>query len=256
MQTDLKIGIIGGSGMEDPKFISDFISKDFSTPYGNPSSQLILGSIAKIPVAILSRHGLNHSINPTNVNYRANIWALKEVGCTHILATTACGSLRKRITPGQFIFPDQFIDHTTKRINTFFDDSEVQHISMGEPFNAEIRFCLVDACNTLGFQHHNGGTIITIEGPRFSTKAESMMFRSWGCDIINMSTVPEIVLARELGIEYQTIAMSTDYDCWHESEEEVTMEMIYAVMGKNVNNLKKLIEQVVPLISKQNKDKN
>jgi len=248
---DLKIGIIGGSGMEDPVFISDSNSKDVSTPYGDPSSELILGTIADVPVVILSRHGPGHSINPTNVNYRANIFALKEEGCTHILAATACGSLRKRIAPGHFVFPDQFIDRTTKRISTFFDGSDVRHVSMGNPFSAEIRNCLVEACKSLGFEHHNGGTVVTIEGPRFSTKAESVMFRSWGCDIINMSTVPEIVLARELDLQYQSMAMSTDYDCWHESEEEVTMEMIYAVMEKNVNNVKKLIEQVIPLIRKQ-----
>ena len=239
--------------MEDPAFISDSNSKDVSTPYGDPSSQLILGSIADVPVVILSRHGPGHSINPTNVNYRANISALKEEGCTHILAATACGSLRERIAPGHFVFPDQFIDRTTKRITTFFDGSDVRHVSMGEPFSSGMRSCLVEACKSLGFEHHNGGTVVTIEGPRFSTKAESMMFRSWGCDIINMSTVPEIVLARELDLQYQSMAMSTDYDCWHESEEEVTMEMIYAVMEKNVNNVKKLIEQVIPLISKQYK---
>jgi len=256
MRNELKIGIIGGSGMEDPAFISNSNSKDVSTPYGDPSSQLILGSIADVPVVILSRHGPGHSINPTNVNYRANISALKEEGCTHILAATACGSLRERIAPGHFVFPDQFIDRTTKRITTFFDGSDVRHVSMGEPFSAGMRSCLVEACKSLGFEHHNGGTVVTIEGPRFSTKAESMMFRSWGCDIINMSTVPEIVLARELDLQYQSMAMSTDYDCWHESEEEVTMEMIYAVMEKNVNNVKKLIEQVIPLISKQYRKEN
>ena len=250
MPTDLKIGIIGGSGMEDPAFISDFTSKEISTPYGNPSSKLILGDIADISVVILSRHGPEHSINPTNVNYRANIWGLKEEGCTHILAATACGSLRRHISPGHFVFPNQFVDRTTKRISTYFDGPDVQHVSMGEPFSAIMRNCLVKACDSLGFKHHDGGTVITIEGPRFSTKAESMMFRSWGCDIINMSTVPEVVLARELELEYQSIAMSTDYDCWHESEEEVTMEMILAVMEKNVNNVKKLIEHVIPSIIK------
>ena len=237
--------------MEDPVFISDSNSKDVSTPYGDPSSELILGTIADVPVVILSRHGPGHSINPTNVNYRANIFALKEEGCTHILAATACGSLRKRIAPGHFVFPDQFIDRTTKRISTFFDGSDVRHVSMGNPFSAEIRNCLVEACKSLGFEHHNGGTVVTIEGPRFSTKAESVLFRSWGCDIINMSTVPEIVLARELDLKYQSMAMSTDYDCWHESEEEVTKEMIYAVKEKNVNNVKILNEQVIPLIRKQ-----
>ena len=248
MPTDLKIGIIGGSGMEDPTFISDYSKEVVSTPYGDPSSELIVGKIANVSVVILSRHGLVHSINPTNVNYRANIWSLKEKGCTHILATTACGSLREQIEPGHFVFPDQFIDRTTKRISTYFDGSEVQHISMGNPFSAVLRNCLVQACDQLDFAYHDSGTVVTIEGPRFSTKAESIMFRSWGCDIINMSTVPEVVLARELKLEYQSIAMSTDYDCWHESEDEVTMEMIYAVMRKNVQKIKKLIEQVIPLI--------
>jgi len=256
MVNELKIGIIGGSGMEDPAFISDYSSKAVSTPYGDPSSELIMGDIANVPVAILSRHGPGHSINPTNVNYRANIWSLKEKGCTHILATTACGSLREQIEPGHFVFPNQFIDRTTKRISTYFDGSDVQHVSMGDPFSAGLRNCLVRASDQLGFAYHDGGTVVTIEGPRFSTKAESVMFRSWGCDIINMSTVPEIVLARELELEYQSMAMSTDYDCWHESEEEVTMEMIYAVMEKNVNNVKKLIEQVIPLISKQTGKEN
>ena len=248
MPTDLKIGIIGGSGMEDPTFISDYSKETVSTPYGDPSSELIVGNIAGVPVVILSRHGQSHSINPTNVNYRANIWSLKENGCTHILAATACGSLREQIEPGHFVFPDQFIDRTTKRINTYFDGSDVQHVSMGDPFSIGLRNCLARACDQLGFTYHDSGTVVTIEGPRFSTKAESIMFRSWGCDIINMSTVPEVVLARELELEYQNIAMSTDYDCWHESEDEVTMEMIYAVMEKNVKNVKKLIEQVIPLI--------
>ena len=230
MSSNIKIGIIGGSGMEDSSFISVFNSKDVSTPYGKPSSQLIIGKITEVPVVILSRHGYGHLINPTNVNYRANVAALKEEGCTHILAATACGSLRERIAPGHFVFPDQFIDRTTKRISTFFDGSDVRHVPMGNPFSSLIRSCLEKACKSLGFEYHNGGTVVTIEGPRFSSKAESMMFRSWGCDIINMSTVPEIVLARELDLQYQSIAMSTDYDCWHESEEEVTMEMIYNVM--------------------------
>ena len=248
MQNKIKIGIIGGSGMEDPAFITNYLSKSITTPYGNPSSELIIGTIMDVPVVILSRHGPGHTISPTNVNYRANIHALKDVGCTHILAVTACGSLRKRIEPGHFVFPDQFIDRTTKRISTFFDGSDVMHVSMGSPFSLQLRACLVAFCNELDFPCHDGGTVVTIEGPRFSTKAESNMFRSWGCDVINMSTVPEVVLARELEIEYQAIAMSTDYDCWHESEEEVTMEMIYAVMAKNVDNVKKLLEHAVPRI--------
>jgi 5'-methylthioadenosine phosphorylase len=255
MSADLKIGIIGGSGMENPAFISDFKSKEVTTLYGKPSSELILGKIAGISVVIISRHGKNHSINPSNVNYRANISALKEENCSHILAITACGSLREKICPGDFIFPDQFIDRTTKRIGTFFDGSNVKHIPMGTPFSPQIRNSLIKASTLLNLKFHPKGTVVTVEGPRFSTKAESMMFRSWGCDIINMSTVPEIVLARELDLKYQSIAMSTDYDCWREGEEEVSMEMIYAVMEKNVNNVRKLIEKSVPLIKKYVEEK-
>ena len=253
MPNNLKIGIIGGSGMEDPVFIDNHSSKSISTPHGNPSSNLVTGKISGIPVAILSRHGPGHKISPTNVNYRANIYSLKQEGCTHILAVTACGSLREHIKPGHFVFPDQFIDRTTQRISTFFDASEVRHVPMGEPFSSDLRDCLVQACGELVLPYHKSGTVVTIEGPRFSTKAESMMFRSWGCDIINMSTVPEIVLARELELEYQSIAMSTDYDCWHESEDDVTMEMILSVMEKNVINVKKLIEYAIPLIQKSHR---
>jgi 5'-methylthioadenosine phosphorylase len=250
MQNNIKIGIIGGSGMEDPKFISDFKSKKVKTPYGETSSNLILGKVEKTPVVILSRHGTDHSISPTNVNNQANIWALNNEKCSHILAITACGSLKERIAPGDFAFPDQFIDRTTKRNNTFFEGPNVTHTPMGEPFDEDLRNLLSDECEKLGYKYHKGGTVVTIEGPRFSTKAESRLFQSWGCDIINMSTVPEIILARELNIKYQSIAMSTDYDCWRESEEEVSMEMILEVMKKNVDNVKKLLMSVVPLISK------
>ncbi len=253
MQDSCKIGIIGGSGMEDPNFISNSESKVVSTRFGDPSSQLILGYINDVPVVILSRHGLNHSINPTNVNYRANILALKNEGCTHILAVTACGSLREHIRPGDFIFPDQFIDRTSKRICTFFDKEDVRHIPMGSPFCEEMRLHLSDVCDTLGYRYHNKGTVVTIEGPRFSTKAESLLYRNWGCDIINMSTVPEIILANEMELKYQSIAMSTDYDSWHENEENVTMEMVYAVMKKNIKNVKTLIKNVIPLLNKKKK---
>ena len=247
----MKIGIIGGSGLEDPNFINGIESKKVSTPYGDPSSSLILGFIDHIPIVTLSRHGTDHSKSPTNINYRANIFALKNEGCTHVIAATACGSLRESIKPGDFVFPDQFIDKTTKRVSTYFDKDEVQHVSMGNPFSDNLRSCLEKICKVEGFNYHNGGTVITIEGPRFSTKAESMLFRSWGCDIINMTTVPEVILAKELDLEYQNIAMSTDYDCWRDNEQEVNMEMIYAVMKQNAKNLKKLIKKVIPLLKEK-----
>ena len=246
MSDSVVIGIIGGSGLEDPAIIDKHSIQSIITPFGKTSSDIITGVISGNPVSIISRHGTDHSINPTNVNYRANIWALKEQGCTHILATTACGSLKEDIQPGHFIFPDQFIDRTTKRLGTFYDKSKVQHVSMGKPFCEKISGILQQESKTLKVSYHPSGTVVTIEGPRFSSKAESLMFRSWGCDIINMSTVPEVVLARELGMCYQSIAMSTDYDCWHESEEEVTLEMVYAVMAKNADAVKKLIVQTIP----------
>ena len=249
MLDDIKVGIIGGSGLEDPAFIDDYSVETIETPYGLPSSDLVSGKIAGRPIFILSRHGKGHSINPTNVNYRANIWALKEQGCTHVLATTACGSLKDKIAPGHFVFPDQFIDRTTKRMSTYYDGSEVQHVPMGAPFCEQISAVLQDQAGELGLTFHSTGTVVTIEGPRFSSKAESMIFKSWECDIINMSTVPEVMLARELGLCYQSIAMSTDYDCWHDSEEEVSIEMVFAVMAENAEKVKSLILNTIPILS-------
>jgi len=249
MRDKIKVGIIGGSGLEDPAFIDNYSSTKVSTPYGEPSSELILGRISDIPVVIISRHGKGHAITPSNVNYRGNLWSLKDQGCTHVLATTACGSLREDIKRGDFVLPDQFIDRTIKRVSTFYDESNVQHVPMGSPFCEKTRSVLQNQAQKLELRYHLGGTIVTIEGPRFSTKAESMLFRSWGCDVINMSTVPEVVLARELGMCYQSIAMSTDYDCWHESEEEVSMEMIFAVMAENAENVKKLLMNTIPSLS-------
>lgn len=251
MPHEIKIGIIGGSGLEDPAFIDDYSTTKVATPYGDPSSDLILGRIGDIPVAVISRHGEGHTINPTNVNYGANIWSLKDQGCSHILATTACGSLHDEIKPGNFVFPDQFIDRTTKRITSFYNDASVQHVPMGTPFCAKTSAVLQDQAHKLGLSFHPKGTVVTIEGPRFSSRAESMLFKSWGCNIINMSTVPEVVLARELGMCYQNIAMSTDYDCWHESEEEVHIEMVFAVMAKNAETVKNLIRNTVPELSSE-----
>lgn len=243
----IKVGIIGGSGMDDPRLMKNKKEKKVKTPYGNPSSALTVGEIEGVDTVILARHGKDHSIYPTGVNFRANIYALKKEGCTHILATTAVGSLREKIKPGDLIFADQFIDHTKHRPLTFHDE-KVIHTPMAEPFCKELRTLLVKSARELKLRHHTKGTVITIEGPRFSTKAESHMFRSFGADVINMSTVPEVILARELGICYQTIAMSTDYDCWKEGEEPVTWEMIVAIMNKNSENVKKLLLKTISKI--------
>ncbi len=243
----IKVGIIGGSGMDDPRLMKNKKEKKVKTPYGSPSSALTVGKIECVDAVILARHGKDHSIYPTGVNSRANIYALKKEGCTHILATTAVGSLRENIRPGDLVFIDQFIDHTKHRALTFHDE-KVIHTPMAEPFCKNLRSLLINSAKELGLRHHAKGTVITIEGPRFSTKAESHMFRGFGADVINMSTVPEVILARELGICYQSIAMSTDYDCWKEGEEPVTWEMIVAIMNKNSENVKKLLLKTISKI--------
>jgi len=244
----VKIGIIGGSGLDDPNLMKGAKEKKVKTPYGAPSSPLTVGSISGVETVILARHGKKHSIYPTGVNFRANIHALKKEGCTHILATTAVGSLREKIRPGDLVFVDQFIDFTKHRPLTFHDE-KVIHTPMSEPFCVDLRSLLVKSAKELKLRHHPKGTVITIEGPRFSTKAESHMFRAWGADVINMSTVPEVILAREAGICYQSIAMSTDYDCWKEGEEPVTWEMILSIMTNNADNVKKLLLSAITKIN-------
>jgi len=243
-----KIGIIGGSGLDDPKILKETIEKEVSTPYGK--SSLTIGKIEGVDVIIIARHSKNHSLNPTQVNYRANIQALKQEGCTHILATTACGSLREEIDRGHLVIVDQFIDFTRHRKITFHDTFKegAKHTPMAEPFNKEIRNALITTCKELNLPHHEKGTVITIEGPRFSTKAESKMFRSWGADIINMSIAPEAILANEAGIKYAAIAMSTDYDCWKEDEENVTWEEILKVFNENAEKVKKVLINTIEKI--------
>lgn len=239
-----KIGIIGGSGLDDPKILTNPKEIDLDTPYGKTSDKLISGMIGNTEVVVLARHSKEHSISPTKVPFQANIWALKKVGCTQILATTACGSLRAEMEPGDLVFIDQFIDWTKLRKLTFFED-EVVHTPMAEPFDADLRKKLTDIAKELGFKFHNRGTMITIEGPRFSTKAESKMFQLIGADLINMSTVPEVSLANELGIPYQSIAMVTDYDCWKEDEESVSFELILQRMKENAEKVKQLLIKTV-----------
>ena len=241
------IGIIGGSGLENMKIMKNTEEVEIETPYGSTSSPITLGKISGVKVAIISRHGKKHGIMPGKVNYRANIWALGEKGVRKILATTACGSLREEIIPGQFIFPNQFIDWTKNRESTFFDKNEVCHIPMADPFCAGLRKVLSEKARELKLAYHEEGTLVTIEGPRFSTRAESNMFRQLGGDIINMSTVPEAVLAREAGMCYQPIAMATDFDCWRKSES-VNISKVLDIFSKNVESVKKLIVASIPKI--------
>lgn len=241
----VKIGIIGGSGLDDPNLLKDFQTKEVDTPYGKPSSALTIGKLNNVEVVILARHGKKHSIMPTNVPNQANIHALKEEKCTHIIATSACGSLREDIIPGDFVFVDQFIDRTTKRKSTFYEKDHVCHIPMAEPFCSYLRKDLKRVADKLGFRSHEKGTVITIEGPRFSTRAESRLWQKLNADVINMSTAPECILAREAGICYAVICMSTDFDCFEEGRE-VSIEEVLKVFKENSERVKKLLINALP----------
>ncbi|MEW5735026.1 MAG: S-methyl-5'-thioadenosine phosphorylase [Thermodesulfobacteriota bacterium] len=242
----VKLGIIGGSGLDDPAVLANGEILRVDTPYGEPSSAVIQGTINGTPVALISRHGNGHKLSPTQVNYRANIHALTDVGVTHIVATTACGSLRQEIGRGDFVVPDQFIDFTRARSNTFFDSfhNGARHCSMADPFDEVLRRALIETARDLGFTAHERGTVITIEGPRFSTRAESHMFRALGGDIINMSIAPEAALANEAGVPYAAIAMSTDYDCWKTDEEPASWDDILEVFHRNASNMKEILLRV------------
>jgi 5'-methylthioadenosine phosphorylase len=246
-----KIGIIGGSGLDDPRLLEASREIEAETAFGSPSSPLTLGRIDGVAVVILARHGRRHHLSPTQVNYRANIQALKDQGVTHILATSACGSLRSGIGRGDFVIVDQFIDFTKHRKSTFFDsfESGAGHTAMAEPFDAKLRNVLFETADGLGYRSHNGGTMVTIEGPRFSTKAESHMFRTLGGDVINMSVATEAALAAEAAIPYAVVAMSTDYDCWKEDEAPVTWDEILAVFNENASKVKNLLVHVIPKIN-------
>ena len=248
----VKIGIIGGSGLDNPSIFENPIDKIVTTPYGAPTSPLKCGSIGGVDVILLGRHGREHTTPPTQVNYRANIHALKEAGCTHIIATTAVGSLQEEIGRGHLVILDQFIDFTKQRNMTFFEEFEPHkpmHTPMAEPFDAELRNILNETCGEFNFDYHQVGTVVTIEGPRFSTKAESKMFRQWGADVINMSVATEVALANEAGIPYAAVAMSTDYDCWKEDEEPVSWDAILTVFKENAEKVTNLLIKSIPKIT-------
>jgi len=247
----MKIGIIGGSGLDNPDLLESYEKKEIETPYGKPSSPVICGKIKGIDVCILSRHGMEHEFPPTQVNNRANIFALRSLGCKHIIATTAVGSLREEIKRGDFVVLDQFIDFTSQRKLSFFEKFEFGpiHVSMADPFSEKIRKKLIQACLEVGLSFHEKGTVVTVEGPRFSTRAESKMFRAIGADVINMSIAPEAILAREAEIEYAVIAISTDYDSWKQDEEPVSWPAILEAFEQNVEKVKKVLINVIESFS-------
>ena len=245
------IGIVGGSGLDNPDILSNLKDEKTTTPWGEPSSALKRGTIGGVEVALLARHGREHTIPPTQVNYRGNIAALKEAGCTHIVASTAVGSLREEIHRGDLIIIDQFIDFTKQRKMTYhesFAPHTPTHCAMADPYDSRLRQILIDECRLLGFPFHESGTVVTIEGPRFSTRAESEMFRILGADIINMSIATETVLANEAGIPYAAVAMSTDYDCWRLDEEAVSWEAVLKVFSENATRVTALLKGIIPKV--------
>ena len=248
-----KGGIIGGSGLANPDILEQPRDQTVGTAWGAPSAPLRLGQIGGVEVALLARHGREHTQPPSQVNYRANIQALKDAGCRHILATTAVGSLREEIQRGDLVIIDQFIDFTKQRAMSFherFAPHQPVHTPMAEPFDAQLRAILIDACARRGLTFHRSGTVVTIEGPRFSTRAESRMFRAWGADIINMSVATEAALANEAGIPYAAVAMSTDHDFRKMDEEPVTWDAILAVFNENARKVTGLLMDAIPRVAR------
>ena len=241
-----KIGIIGGSGLYNIEGLTNVQEIEVSTPFGKPSDNFTSGSLEGKDVVFLPRHGKGHRINPSEINYRANIFAMKKLGVDQIISVTACGSLREEFKPLDFVLPDQFVDRTNQaRKMTFFEKGIVAHVSLADPVCNDLRSRVLRSVTSLGFKAHDGGTYISMEGPAFSTRAESNLYRSWGMDIIGMTNMSEAKLAREAEICYVTLAAITDFDCWYQSEEQVTLEMVIGNLRKNVECAKSIIKRVI-----------
>jgi 5'-methylthioadenosine phosphorylase len=245
MMKKRKLGIIGGSGLYKMEGFEKTKWKKTKTPWGSPSDEILIAKIGKEEICFIPRHSRGHKINPTNINFRANIDAMKQLGVTDIISVSAVGSLKKDLEPGKFVIVDQFIDRTFSRIKTFFDEEIVAHVSMAKPTSPCLSDCCVTALNKLNIKNKKGGTYIVMEGPQFSTLAESNLYRSWGADVIGMTNMPEAKLAREAEIRYCTIAMVTDYDCWHPDHEEVDVSMVIQMLMKNASNAQNMIKEVI-----------
>jgi 5'-methylthioadenosine phosphorylase len=242
------IGIIGGSGLYAMEGLKEIRTLRVRTPFGAPSDSLFVGSLDGVRVAFLSRHGRNHRISPSEINYRANIYALKSLGVTRVLSVSAVGSMKEAIAPGHVVIPDQFIDLTKRRASTFFDRGIVAHVSFAEPVCGYLAAALGTAADSVGAIVHRGGIYVCIEGPQFSSKGESFLYRAWGVDVIGMTNMPEAKLAREAELCYATMALPTDYDCWHETHEAVSVEAIVGTLHKNVETAKRILGAAVPQI--------
>ena len=243
------IGIIGGSGLYDLPGLTDGRWETVNTPWGAPSDQLFRGRLDGVELVFLPRHGRGHVLSPSTINYRANIDAMKRLGVTDIVSLSACGSLREDAAPGDFVLVDQFIDRTFARDKSFFGTGCVAHVSVAEPTCPRLADAVADAAAAVDITAHRGGTYLVMEGPQFSTRAESELYRSWGCDVIGMTNMPEAKLAREAEICYLTVAMVTDYDCWHADHGEVDVAKVIEVLGGNVDKAKRLVAAAAPRLA-------
>ena len=248
-----QIGIIGGSGLYAMPGFSESREERLTTPFGDPSDAYILGTLAGKKVAFLARHGRGHRILPSELNFRANIHGFKQLGVERILSLSAVGSLKQEHKPTDFVIPDQFVDRTTRRISTFFGDGVVAHVAFADPVCPEVAEVMRRACAEVKVVGKKGGSYICIEGPQFSTKAESNLYRSWGMDVVGMTNLQEAKLAREAEICYATLAMVTDYDCWHPEHDSVTVEQIVAVLHKNAENACNVVRAAVAAMPKDRK---
>ena len=251
-QHPVKIGIIGGSGLYQMEALTDIKEVRVETPFGDPSDALIVGKVDGVLVAFLARHGRGHTLTPSELPFRANIYAMKSLGVEYLLSASAVGSLKAEAKPVDMVVPDQFIDRTKNRVSTFFGEGIVGHISFGDPVCGHLAKVLADAVESQDLPNvtlHRGGTYVCMEGPAFSTKAESKLYRSWDATVIGMTNLPEAKLAREAEIAYATLAMVTDYDCWHPDHDSVTVEMVIGNLQKNAVNAQKVIREVVRRLS-------
>ena len=245
MMKKRKLGIIGGSGLYKMSGFENSKWKKINTPWGKPSDEILIAKLGKEEMCFIPRHSRGHKINPSNINFRANIDAMKQLGVTDIISVSAVGSLREDLQPGMFVIIDQFIDRTFSRVKTFFDEEIVAHVSMAKPTSPSLSDCCASVLKKLNIKNQKGGTYVVMEGPQFSTLAESNLYRSWNVDVIGMTNMPEAKLAREAEIRYCTVAMVTDYDCWHPDHGEVDVSMVIQTLQKNASNAQNMIREIV-----------
>ncbi len=242
----MKIGVIGGSGLYAIDGLKDVEEVRLATPFGEPSDAYVCGRLDELELVFLPRHGRGHRLLPSEINFRANVWGLKKLGVERVVSVSAVGSLREDIAPGDFVVIDQFIDRTRHRPDTFFGNGIVAHVMFADPVCPEVRRALLTACKEVDLRAHDGGTYVTMEGPQFSTRAESKLYRSWGADVIGMTNLQEAKLARAAELCYATVAMATDYDCWHEGHDDVTVDAVVKVMHQNVGNARRVVVAALP----------